>query len=281
LKRFAAVRSGIPDYLYLQLEHSAKGERVMRGLNGKTAIVTGGASGIGRAISQRLAEEGCMVGIFDINGDGAMAAASEIGNNAFGQACDITDYAAVDAAVTKFEGKAGPSDILVNCAGWDQLHNFLDSTPDFWDKVVRINLYGPLNMCHVVMKGMVERGNGGSIVNISSDAGRVGSSGESVYSACKGGMIAFGKTLAREYTRNKIRINTVCPGPTDTPLFAAVSLDPEVGDKIQQGLKRAIPMKRLGVPEDYAGMVAFLASDDAGYITGQTISVSGGLTMHG
>jgi len=281
LKRFAAVRSGIPDYLYLQLEHSAKGERVMRGLNGKTAIVTGGASGIGRAISQRLAEEGCMVGIFDINGDGAMAAASEIGNNALGQACDITDYAAVDAAVTKFEGKAGPSDILVNCAGWDQLHNFLDSTPDFWDKVVRINLYGPLNMCHVVMKGMVERGNGGSIVNISSDAGRVGSSGESVYSACKGGMIAFGKTLAREYTRNKIRINTVCPGPTDTPLFAAVSLDPEVGDKIQQGLKRAIPMKRLGVPEDYAGMVAFLASDDAGYITGQTISVSGGLTMHG
>ena len=253
----------------------------MRGLNGKTAIVTGGASGIGRAISQRLAEEGCKVGIFDINGDGAVAAASEIGENAFGQACDITDYAAVDAAVAEFEGKAGPSDILVNCAGWDQLYNFLDSTPDFWDKVVKINLYGPLNMCHVVMKGMVERGTGGSIVNISSDAGRVGSSGESVYSACKGGMIAFGKTLAREYTRNKIRINTVCPGPTDTPLFAAVSLDPEVGDKIQQSLKRAIPMKRLGVPEDYAGMVAFLASDDAGYITGQTISVSGGLTMHG
>jgi 2-hydroxycyclohexanecarboxyl-CoA dehydrogenase len=281
LRRFAAVRSKIPDYLYVQLEHSVRGERAMRGLNGKSAIVTGGASGIGRAISQRLAEEGCKVGIFDINGDGAMAAALEIGDNAFGQACDITDYAAVDAAVAEFEGKASPSDILVNCAGWDQLHNFLDSTPDFWDKVVKINLYGPLNMCHVVMKGMVERSNGGSIVNISSDAGRVGSSGESVYSACKGGMIAFGKTLAREYTRNKIRINTVCPGPTDTPLFAAVSLDPEVGDKIQQGLKRAIPMKRLGVPEDYAGMVAFLASDDAGYITGQTISVSGGLTMHG
>lgn len=253
----------------------------MRGLNGKVAIVTGGASGIGRAISQRLAEEGCKVGILDINGDGAEKAASEIGENAYGHACDITDYAGVEATVAAFEVQAGPANILVNCAGWDQLYNFLDTDPDFWDKVVKINLYGPLNLCHVVMKGMVERGEGGSIVNISSDAGRVGSSGESVYSACKGGLIAFGKTLAREYTRNKIRINTVCPGPTDTPLFAAVSLDPEVGDKIQQGLKRAIPMKRLGVPEDYAGMVAFLASDDAGYITGQTVSVSGGLTMHG
>ena len=119
----------------------------MRGLSGKTAIVTGGASGIGRAISQRLAEEGCKVGIFDINGDGAVTAASEIGENGFGQACDITNYAAVDATVAEFEGKAGPSDILVNCAGWDQLYNFLDSTPDFWDKVVKINLYGPLNMC--------------------------------------------------------------------------------------------------------------------------------------
>ena len=127
----------------------------------------------------------------------------------------------------------------------------------------------------------IQAAGGGAIVNISSDAGRVGSSGESVYSACKGGMIAFSKTLAREYTRNRIRVNTVCPGPTDTPLFAAVSIDPEVGEKIHQGLKRAIPMKRLGVPEDYAGMVAFLASDDAGYITGQTIRVSGGLTMHG
>ena len=253
----------------------------MRGLDGKNAIVTGGASGIGRAISQRLAEEGCKVGIFDINGDGAAAAGAEIGNDASGHACDITDYAAVEAAVAEFENRVGGTNVLVNCAGWDQLYNFLDSTPDFWDKVVQINLYGPLNLCHVVMKGMVERGEGGAIVNISSDAGRVGSSGESVYSACKGGMIAFGKTLAREYTRNRIRVNTVCPGPTDTPLFAAVSIDPEVGEKIQQGLKRAIPMKRLGVPEDYAGMVAFLASDDAGYITGQTISVSGGLTMHG
>ena len=253
----------------------------MRGLDGKNAIVTGGASGIGRAISQRLAEEGCKVGIFDINGDGAGAAAAEIGNDASGHACDITDYAAVEAAVAEFENRVGGTNVLVNCAGWDQLYNFLDSTPDFWDKVVQINLYGPLNLCHVVMKGMVERGEGGAIVNISSDAGRVGSSGESVYSACKGGMIAFGKTLAREYTRNRIRVNTVCPGPTDTPLFAAVSIDPEVGEKIQKGLKRAIPMKRLGVPEDYAGMVAFLASDDAGYITGQTISVSGGLTMHG
>ena len=255
----------------------------MRGLKKKVAIVTGGASGIGKAISERLADEGCIVGIFDINGEGAAAAAAAIrdaGGKAYGQACDITDYAAVGTAVAEFEKSAGPTDILVNNAGWDQLYNFLDSTPDFWDKVIRINLYGPLNMCHVVMKGMVERG-GGAIVNISSDAGRVGSSGESVYSACKGGMIAFGKTLAREYTRNKIRINTVCPGPTDTPLFANVAVDQQVGEKIRTGLQRAIPMRRLGQPEDYAGMVAFLASDDAGYITGQTISVSGGLTMHG
>ena len=145
----------------------------MRGLNGKVAIVTGGASGIGRAISQRLAEEGCKVGILDINGDGAEKAASEIGENAFGHACDITDYAGVEATVAAFEGQAGPANILVNCAGWDQLYNFLDTDPDFWDKVVKINLYGPLNLCHVVMKGMVEHGEGGSIVNISSIAGMI------------------------------------------------------------------------------------------------------------
>ncbi len=253
----------------------------MRGLQDKVAIVTGGASGIGLAVSQRLAEEGCTVGIFDLNGDGAESAAKTLaGGRGMARHCDITDYKAVEKAVASFEAEAGPTDILVNNAGWDQLRNFIDSDVAFWNKVVDINLYGPLNMHHVVLKGMVDR-ESGVVVNISSDAGRVGSSGESVYSACKGGLIAFSKTLARELTRKKIRINTVCPGPTDTPLFAAVSVDKEVGEKIRHGLQRAIPMRRLGQPEDYAGMVAFLASDDAGYITGQTISVSGGLTMHG
>ena len=156
---------------------------------------------------------------------------------------------------------------------------FLQTDPELWKKVIDINLYGPLHMHFAVLPGMVERKTG-CVVNISSDAGRVGSSGEAVYSAAKGGIIAFGKTLSRELTRAGIRINTVCPGPTDTPLFAQVAQG-DAGQKIVDGLQRAIPMRRLGQPDDYPGIIAFLASDDAAYITGQTISVSGGLTMHG
>ena len=149
-----------------------------------------------------------------------------------------------------------------------------------WDKVIQINLYGPLNMHHIVVRGMAERGFG-RVVNVSSDAGRVGSSGEGVYSACKGGVAAFTKTLARELARKGVVLNVLCPGPTDTPLFAAVADGSDAGQRIAEGLKRAIPLRRLGQPDDYPGLIAFLLSDDAGFITGQTISVSGGLTMHG
>ena len=170
--------------------------------------------------------------------------------------------------------------MLVNNAGWDKAAPFLASTPDLWKKLIDINLYGPINMHYAVLPRMVEKKRG-RVVNIASDAGRVGSSGESVYSACKGGIIAFTKTLAREHARHNIQLNTVCPGPTDTPLLRSFAAEGEAGTKLIEGLTRAIPMKRLGQPTDYPGIVAFLASDDAAFITGQTISVSGGLTMNG
>ncbi len=173
-----------------------------------------------------------------------------------------------------FEDDCGPVYGLVNNAGWDQSMPFLETTLELWHKVVAINMYGPLNLCHVVLKGMSERGEG-RVVNISSDAGRVGSSGEAVYSACKGGLIAFAKTMSRELARKGVTLNTVCPGPTNTPLLA------EQGPKLVAALERAVPMKRVAEPEDFPGLVSFFLSDDAAYITGQTISVSGGLTMHG
>lgn len=255
----------------------------MRGLSAKAAIVTGGASGIGKGISKRLGEEGCLVGIFDLNAEGAEAAAGEIraaGGKAFVQQVDITDYDAVKKAVAAFEAEAGPTEILVNNAGWDVTMNFLDTDLALWDKVIAINLRGPLNLHHAVLPGMAERQRG-KVVNIASDAGRVGSSGEAVYAACKGGILAFTKTMAREMARNKINLNVICPGPTDTPLFASLMDQGERAAKIAEGLKRAIPFRRLGTPEDLAGAVAFLVSDDAGFITGQVLSVSGGLTMVG
>jgi 2-hydroxycyclohexanecarboxyl-CoA dehydrogenase len=253
----------------------------MRGLKGKTVVLTGGANGIGAAIARRLGEEGCIVGILDIDATGAQKIAGEIkskGGQASVQAADISDYEAVQRAVAAFEAE-GPVSFLVNNAGWDRAANFLDTDPEFWKKVVAINLYGPLNVSHVVMKGMAARGFG-RVVNVASDAGRVGSSGEAVYSACKGGMIAFAKTMARELVGKGIIINTLCPGPTDTAILRSFLEGPD-GARIAEGLKRAIPMRRLGQPDDYPGLVAFLLSDDAAYMTGQTISVSGGLTMHG
>lgn len=255
----------------------------MRGLKDKIAVITGGASGIGRAIVLRLAEEGARPVIFDIDEAGARSVADEAvaaGGTASARRCDITDYAAVEAAVAATEDETGPIDFLVNNAGWDLPASFLDTDPEFWAKVIGINLMGPIHMHHAVLKRMAARG-AGRVVNISSDAGRVGSSGEAVYSACKGGVIAFTKTLAREVARRGVTLNTVCPGPTDTPLFDAFKAASADGAKIADGLARAIPMKRLGRPDDYPGLVAFLLSDDAAYITGQTMSVSGGLTMHG
>ena len=254
----------------------------MRGLKDRTALITGGANGIGAAIARRLAEEGCAVGILDLDAEAGGKVVAEItsaGGRVSLHAADISDYDAVARAVEGFEKASGPIALLVNNAGWDRAANFLDTTPEFWRKVVGINLYGPLNVSHVVLKGMAARGFG-RVVNIASDAGRVGSSGEAVYSACKGGMIAFTKTVARELVGKGIIVNTLCPGPTDTAILRSFLEGPD-GARIAEGLKRAIPMRRLGAPEDYPGLVAFLLSDDAAYITGQTISVSGGLTMHG
>jgi len=254
----------------------------MRGLKDRTVVVTGGANGIGAAIARRLAEEGCAVGIFDLDDAAGEKISGEIeagGGRASLHVVDITDYDAVSRAVESIESSFGPVSFLVNNAGWDRAANFLDTTPDFWRKVVAINLFGPLNMNHVVLRGMAARGFG-RVVNIASDAGRVGSSGEAVYSACKGGIIAFTKTLARELVGKGVILNTICPGPTDTAILRSFLEGPD-GTRIAEGLKRAIPMRRLGAPEDYPGLVAFLLSDDAAYITGQTISVSGGLTMHG
>ena len=170
--------------------------------------------------------------------------------------------------------------MLVNNAGWDLAAPFLETDAALWQKIIAINLMGPLNMHHAVLKGMKARGRG-RIVNVASDAGRVGSSGESVYSACKGGIIAFSKTMAREMASRQININVVCPGPTDTALFRDFAGDGERGDKLRAALTRAIPFGRLGKPEDLPGAICFLASDDAAFITGQVISVSGGLTMAG
>jgi len=247
----------------------------VRGLQGQRVVLTGGASGIGKATALRLAEEGCVVGIFDLNLDGARETAAACkGGQALAYKVDIADRAQVEHAVAAFEADRGPIDGMANIAGWDTPISFLDTDDAFWDKVIAINLRGPMVMHHVVARGMAARGKG-RVVNVASDAGRVGSSGEAVYSACKGGIIAFTKTLARELARKGVTLNVLCPGPTDTPLFENFRAGTNLGD----ALARAIPLRRIGQPDDYAGMIAFLLSDDAAYMTGQTVSVSGGLTM--
>lgn len=255
----------------------------MKGLQGKIVLVTGAAGGIGQAICARLIEEGMKVIACDLNEEGlqdVVGNLSEDGAEIYSLVLDITDSNAVNEAIDKVIKEHGTINVLVNNAGWDVAKPFLETDPDFWEKVISINLVGPLNLHRAVLPHMVKNG-GGKVVNIASDAGRVGSSGESVYSACKGGIIAFTKTIARECARQGVRANTVCPGPTDTALLRSFVGDGEFGQKIYDGLKRAIPLKRLGQPDDIPGIIAFLSSDDANFITGQTISVSGGLTMHG
>ena len=248
----------------------------MRGLDGRVAFVTGAGRGMGRAIAERLAAEGARLAVTDIDKDAAAAVAAELGGDACAAHVDVTDAGSVGAAVEEVTGLLGPIDVLVNNAGWDKMAPFVDTDEDLWDRLIAINLKGVLHTCRAIVPQMTERRTG-RIVNISSDAGRVGSTGEAVYSATKGGIIAFSKTLAREVARHGLTVNVVCPGPTDTPLLSEM-----VGagnDKLITSLQRAIPLGRLGRPEDIAAAVAFLASDDASFITGQTLSVSGGLTM--
>jgi 2-hydroxycyclohexanecarboxyl-CoA dehydrogenase len=250
----------------------------MRRFDRKIAIVTGGAQGIGAGIARRLADEGAMVAILDIQLEKATGVAKAIeskGGKAIALKMDIADNDDVKRAVKEVEGKFGRLDILVNNAGWDKVAPFIELPEEVWDKIIAINLRGPIAVTRAVLDGMVSR-NYGKIVNIASDAGRVGSSGESVYSACKGGIIAFTKTLARELVRYNINVNVVCPGPSDTPMLAEMGKE---NPQIIEAVTRAIPMRRLAQPGDIAAAVAFLASDEASYITGQTLSVSGGLTM--
>lgn len=253
----------------------------MTEFEGRAIVVTGGASGIGRAIACDLAANGARVGIFDMNLAGAENVVAEIagaGGTASAFGVDITEYAVVENAVAEFEEAAGPLYGLVNNAGWDEAKPFVETDPAFWDKVLAINLIGPLNVTRIACERMQEHGEG-RVVSIASDAGRVGSSGEAVYSAAKGGIIALMKTLAREFARHRVTFNSVCPGPTDTPLLASV--DAAGGGKLVAALERAIPMKRLAQPSDFPQVVSLFLSPSAGFITGQTISVSGGLSMHG
>jgi 2-hydroxycyclohexanecarboxyl-CoA dehydrogenase len=255
----------------------------MRGLQGKTVIVTGGGGGIGGATCRRFAEAGAHVAVLDRDADAAGRVAEAIaaaGGRAEPLACDITDRASVDAALASAEAALGPVAVLVNNAGWDVFRPFVESTPEEWERLIAINLVGALHMHHAVLPGMVAR-RAGAIVNIASDAARVGSSGEAVYAACKGGLVAFSKTLAREHARHGVRVNVVCPGPTATALFEGYKQGAGNPEKLEEAFRRAVPMGRIGAPEDLPGAILFFASDDAAYITGQVLSVSGGLTMVG
>lgn len=255
----------------------------MRGLSGRVAIITGGGGGIGGATARRLGEEGAKVAVLDRNGATASEAAAAIsgkGGTARAYAADITDHAGVRATVAKIEAELGPVDILINNAGFDVFKPFVDTTPDEWQRLIAVNLVGALNMHHAVLPGMVERRQG-RIVNVASDAARVGSSGEAVYAACKAGLLGFSKTLAREHSRHGITINVVCPGPTDTALFQEFRKGAKNPEKLDEAFRRSVPMGRIGKPDDLPGAICFFASDDAAYITGQVLSVSGGLTMAG
>jgi 2-hydroxycyclohexanecarboxyl-CoA dehydrogenase len=242
-------------------------------LDERIAIVTGAGQGIGRAIAQKLADEGATVVVTDVEEDAAKQTAAALGGDSIGLPADVTDRDAVDAMVQVVMERFGRIDVLVNNAGWDKGEAFLDSEPATWDRILQINLYGVFHTLKAVLPIMVEQ-RSGRVVNLGSDAGRVGSSGEAVYSAAKGGVIAFTKAMAREMARHQVNVNCVSPGPTDTALFASMG-----GDNLREALTKAIPFRRLGQPEDVANTVAFLASDEASFLTGQTVSVSGGLTM--
>lgn len=246
-------------------------------LNDKTAVVTGAASGIGRATAETLAVAGAFVLLGDIdeqNGEAAAAAIREKGGGAEFVRLDVTDLDSIAAFKQRAYALRGRADVVANVAGWGKIQPFMENTPDFWRKVIDLNLLGPVAVSHAFLDKMIEHG-AGKIINVASDAGRVGSLGEAVYSGAKGGAIAFTKSLAREVARYAINVNCVCPGPTDTPLLHAVP------EKHQEAFVKATPMRRLAKPSEIADAVLFFASSRASFVTGQVLSVSGGLTLAG
>ncbi len=255
----------------------------MNRFDNQTVVITGGGGGIGGATCKRFGAEGARVAVFDLNLEAAEMVAAAIraaGGQAQAFVCDITNRDSVNAAVQACEAGLGPIDVLVNNAGWDVFKPFTKTEPAQWDKLIAINLTGALHMHHAVLPGMAARKKG-RIVNISSDAARVGSSGEAVYAACKGGLVAFSKTIAREHARHGITVNVVCPGPTATALFEDYKQGAGNPEKLMEAFTRAIPLGRIGQPDDLPGAVLFFASADAAFVTGQVLSVSGGLTMNG
>jgi 2-hydroxycyclohexanecarboxyl-CoA dehydrogenase len=247
----------------------------MGGLDGRVAVVTGAGQGIGAAIATELSTAGASVALWDLDGTRAKEVAERLPGRGVGLEVDVTSRDAVERGHDATIDALGPVDVLVNNAGIDVIGPFLDSDEADWERIVAVNFLGAARCCHVVVPGMVARG-AGRVVNLASDAGRVGSSGEVVYSGTKGAVIAFSKALAREVAASGVTVNCVCPGPTNTALLDQVAA---MSQKLYDGLARAVPMRRIGQPTDIAPAVAFLASDGAAYVTGQTLSVSGGLTM--
>jgi 2-hydroxycyclohexanecarboxyl-CoA dehydrogenase len=249
--------------------------------NGRVALVTGGARGIGEAISKALAGDGFSVAVGDLRVPEAQATATAIrdsGGKAIAIELDVTSSKSVRAGIAAANEAFGPVDVLVNNAGWDDLKPFVQTDEEFWDRVLEVNFKGALRLTHGVLPRMIDR-RWGRIINIGSDAGRVGSSLESVYSGAKGGIIAFTKTIARETARSGVTANAVCPGPTDTPFLRETVAKQGEADKVIGAMVAGVPMKRLAQPQEIAAAVRFFAGEDAGYVTGQTLSVSGGLTM--